>query len=113
MARVTENSEVKRLRKVYANLQPKQMALALGLIQQAARLRIRLDELNADIEENGMTEMFQQSDKVEPFARERPQASLFVKLDKNYQSIIRQLNDMLPPETEDNDDLAAFKITEN
>ena len=55
--------------------------------------------LAADIAEHGLTEQFQQSDKVEPYTRERPEAALFVKLDKNYQAIIKQLTDMLPPET--------------
>lgn len=40
--------------------------------------------------------------------RTRPEADLFIKLDKSYQAIIRQLNDMLPPEDEPKDDLAAF-----
>ena len=30
--------------------------------------------------------------------RTRPAADLFVKLDKNYQAIIRQLNELTPPE---------------
>lgn len=42
-------------------MRPKQKALAEGLINQAARLRAQLDLLNADIAENGLTEMFQQS----------------------------------------------------
>lgn len=106
--KLTEAAEIKRLLTIYSNLQPKQKELAQGLIAQAARIRIRLDELNADIEENGLVELFQQSEKVEPYWRERPQAQLFVKLDKNYQTIIRQLNDMLPPEEEADDDLKEF-----
>lgn len=94
----TEVAEIRRLNRIYANLPPKQKQLAEGLIVQAARLRVRLDELNLDIQEHGLTELFQQSEKVEPYERERPQASLFIKCDKNYQAIIRQLNDMMPPE---------------
>ena len=99
MARkITISSEIKRLSGIYNGLPPKQKALAQGLIEQAARIRIRLNELNDDIEQNGMTELFQQSDKVDPFSRERPEAALFVKLDKNYQAIMRQLQDLIPPE---------------
>ena len=110
MARkTTEQGEIKRLSAIYDNLPPKQKALAQGLIVQAARLRVMLDELRADIQENGMTELFQQSEKVEPYVRTRPQADLFVKMDKNPQAIIRQLQDMLPPENDQDDDLAAFR----
>ena len=106
--KVTEKSEIARLAQIYAGLPEKQLALAQGLIAQAARLRVQLDQLNADITENGLTELFQQSDKVEPYVRERPQASLFVKLDKNYQSIIRQLSEMVPAENRQADELDDF-----
>ena len=108
--KITEATETKRLRAIYAGLPPKELALADGLIVQAARIRVKLDLLNKDIEENGMTELFQQSDKVEPYSRERPEAALFVKLDKNYQAIIRQLQDMVPvEEPAEGDDLSEFR----
>lgn len=100
----TEKAETERLQAIYANLQPKQKQLAQGLIVQAARLRVQLDKLNADIRKNGLTELYSQSDKIDPYKRERPEAGLFVKLDKNYQAIIRQLNEMLPPEEDNGDD---------
>lgn len=111
MARkITVQAEIKRLSEIYAGLPPKERAIAQGLIVQAARIRVELDKLYRDIEENGTTEMFQQSDKVEPYSRERPEAALFVKLDKNYQAIMRQLQDMVPPEEiQDGDDLAEFR----
>lgn len=95
-----EKKERNRLRKVFAELPSKMMQVADGLISQAARLRVQLDELSADIAEHGVTEWFQQSDKCEPYKRERPEAGLFIKLDKNYQAIMRQLTDMVPAETE-------------
>lgn len=106
--KVTEASEIKRLQKIYEGLPPKMLGLAQGLIVQAARIRVKLDALNADIAENGMTELFQQSDKVEPYTRERPEAALFVKLDKNYQAIMRQLQDMVPTEAPTSDALDDF-----
>ena len=96
---MTERSEYLRLNRVYGKLPPNRKAIAQGLITQAARIRVRLNQLNADIEANGMTELFQQSERCEPYVRARPQADLFVKLDKNYQAIIRQLDAMLPEET--------------
>ena len=96
---ITEKSEIARLTRIYKNLPQNKKALAQGLIVQAARLRVRLNELNAILAAEGMTELFQQSDKVEPYVRTRPEADLFIKLDKNYQSIIRQLNDLVPEDT--------------
>ena len=93
----TEKSEIKRLSDIYKSLPHNQFAVAQGLIVQAARLRVRLNQLWEDIQENGETEMFSQSDKTDPYERERPAARLFTATDKNYQSIIKQLNELTPP----------------
>lgn len=95
--KVTEKSEIARLTKIYKDLPPNKFAVAQGLIVQAARLRVRLNQLWEDIQENGETERFTQSEKTEPYERERPAARLFTSTDKNYQAIIKQLNDLTPP----------------
>ena len=93
----TEKSETNRLTKIFKALPPNQFAVAQGMIVQAARLRIRLDQLWEDIQENGETELFSQSANTEPYQRERPAARLFTATDKNYQSVIKQLVEMVPP----------------
>ena len=105
-----EQLEVERLTEIYKGLPPKQFALAQGLIIQAARLRVRLDKLWAELEEKGETEWFTQSEKTEPYERERPASRTFTATDKSYQSIIKQLNDMIPAEEPDEDeDLSEFR----
>ena len=109
-AKITEKSETERLLAIYDNLPPKRFAVAQGLIEQAAHIRVNLDKLSADIAVNGMTELFQQSDKVEPYKKTRPEADLFIKLDKNYQSIIKQLNDMIQnDDTPPDDSYESFR----
>ena len=103
--RITEADEIARLRKLYEALPPKQLALAEGLIIQAARLRVRLDKLWTELQEKGETEWFTQSDKTDPYERERPASRTFTATDKSYQSIIKQLNDMLPADKEKADNL--------
>jgi len=111
MKKSPEQLEVERLTGIYKGLPPKQFALAQGLIIQAARLRVRLDKLWAEIEEKGETEWFTQSDKTDPYERERPASRTFTATDKSYQSIIKQLNDMIPAEdTDEEDDLSEFRI---
>lgn len=106
----TELEEIGRLTEIYKGLPPKQFALAQGLIIQAARLRVRLDKLWAELEEKGETEWFTQSDKTDPYERERPASRTFTATDKSYQSIIKQLNDMIPAEDDDKeDDLSEFR----
>ena len=93
---MTENSEIKRLTEIYKGLPPKQFALAQGLIAEAARLRVRLDKLWTDLMENGEVEMVSQSENTDPYERERPASRIYTATNKSYQSIIKQLNDMIP-----------------
>lgn len=96
---VTEQSEIRRLTRVYKNLSAGKKAVAQGLIAEAARLRVLCDLLWADIEENGMTEMFRQSEDQEAYERERPAARQYMTANKNYQAIIKQLDGMVPTDT--------------
>ena len=96
MAKKTEEQkEIKRLTEIYKGLPPKQFALAVGLIAEAARLRVRCNMLWQDLQENGEVELFSQGDQ-EPYERERPASRIYTAANKSYQSIIKQLNDMIP-----------------
>ena len=107
-SKLTEAGEIRRLTKIYKGLPPNKFAVAQGLIVQAARLRVRLNDLWEDIQKNGETEMFSQSERTDPYERERPAARLFTATDKNYQSIIKQLNE-LTPESESVSKLAMLR----
>lgn len=99
MARkVTEKNEIARLKKLYERLPANKFAVAEGLIVQAARYRVMLDNLWKDIEANGQTEAFSQSEKTEPYERERPAMKLYQSVNKEYLAMIKQLNDLLPPD---------------
>jgi hypothetical protein len=98
------SKEEKRLRRIYKNIGKDQKAIIDGLIQRAAYMRITLEEWEKDIDENGYIEMFTQSEKTDPYERERPVARLYNTMNKNYQSIIKQLTDLVPKEEPKNED---------
>ncbi|WP_306418988.1 hypothetical protein [Paucisalibacillus globulus] len=89
-------SEAKRLKNLFKNIPKTQLDVAEGLITQAARLRILLDDNWKDILENGEYEKFSQSENQVPYDRKRPIVENYDNRDKTYQSIIKQLNDLLP-----------------
>ena len=66
-----------------------------GLIKEAARLKCACDKAWTDISLNGTTEMFQQSEKQEPYERERPVVKQYQSFNKLYQTVIKQLNDSM------------------
>lgn len=88
--------EISRLNRIYKNIDKDNKAIVEGIIQRAAYMRITLEEWEKDIIENGYCEMFTQSEKTEPYERERPVARLYNTMNKNYQSIIKQLSDLVP-----------------
>ena len=96
---LTVRDEIERLTGIYQGLPPKQFALAQGLIAEAARLRVRCDALWEDLQEKGEVELFSQGDQ-EPYERERPASRIYTAANKSYQSIIKQLNDMIPKDVE-------------
>lgn len=88
--------EKKRLTKLYKNIPENSKKSTEGLIENAAFMRITLQDLAEDLRENGLTEKFSQSEKAKPYDRTRPNADLYNKLNINYQKIIKQLTDLLP-----------------
>lgn len=93
--------EVRRLKTLFKDMPDKQRKLTDGLIIQAARLRVLLDEMWLDIEQGGDYELFTQSEKTPAYERERPIAKLYNTRDQNYQRIIKQLTDLLPEESKE------------
>ena len=89
-----EQLEYDRLDRLYVDIPDNSRKLVDGLIVQAARLRVSLDELWKDIQINGETEIIIVKDESRTV--KRPQAELFTSRDKSYQSIIKQLNELLP-----------------
>lgn len=104
-------NEVDRLSKNYAGIDGKKRAIIRGLIQRAAFMRVTLNELEDDLNENGFTEMFSQGDQT-PYERKRPVADLYNTMNANYQKIIKQMTDLLPKDEEkpkiDNDGFDNF-----
>lgn len=89
--------EINRLNKLFKDIPENKKNVVEGLITQAARLRILLNSNWEDITVNGDYEQFSQGDQ-EPYDRKRPVADLYNNRDKAYQTIIRQLVDLLPDE---------------
>ena len=88
------SAEKTRLTKIYSDLTGERKRVIEGLINRAAFMRISLEDMEADIDANGFTEFFTQSEKTDPYERERPIARLYNTMNKNYQSIIKQLSDL-------------------
>lgn len=90
-------AEKNKLAKNYKDLPKNRKFIADGLINRAAFMRVELEDLEADLQEHGWTELFSQGNQ-EPYNRARPQGQTYNALNGNYQKIIKQLDAMLPKE---------------
>lgn len=98
------NKEKKKLRNIYKDIDQDQFKTVEELINRAAYMLVLLQDYEKDIDENGYVELFSQSDKTEPYERERPVVRLYNTTIKNYQSVIRQLSQLIPNEIKTIDD---------
>jgi hypothetical protein len=88
-------TEKNRLTKIYRDLPEKKKAIAQGLIERAAYIRVSMQDLEEFLDENGYVEKFKQGAQ-DPYDRKRPQADLYVQFSTQYNKIIQQLDGMLP-----------------
>lgn len=91
--------ELNRLKRIYGELADEKDSPLPGLIARAAFYRVALQELEADLKQNGYTEKFSQGDQ-EPYDRKRPIAEIYNAYSGTYLKIIRQLHDMRPKDDE-------------
>lgn len=108
------SKEEERLRKNYKEIKADKLAIVDGLIRRAAFMRVTLEDMENDLDTGGFYELFSQSESQDPYERERPVARQYQSMNKNYQSIIKQLSDLLPkesPKSEGDDGFEGFVMS--
>ena len=100
--------EIRRLRKLLAEIPPDKLKAAEGLIQEAAFMRLTLDETRHIIDREGVLENFEQGSQR--FIREHPATKVYGTLINRYTVVCKSLADLIPgkPSPKDGDPLAAF-----
>ena len=89
-------SDISELKKVFTKLKSNKSKLALSLLDKAEFLEKTLGELKIQVDRDGViTSMCQGDYEIE---RENPALKAYNTTVKNYTSVIKQLNDMLPVE---------------
>lgn len=91
-------AEVKRLTRIFVELEDEKKEMIHGLIRRAAFMRVQLEDLEEYLNENGWTELFQQGEQ-KPYMRARPEGQIYNSTNKNYQSIMKQLSDLMPEDS--------------
>lgn len=93
------NSEIRRLKRLFKGLPKNKLELAKGLIENAAFMYVTLQELTETINTNGVKEQYKNG-KNQYGYKDSTENKTYDKMIKNYNNTIKQLNDMLPKESE-------------
>lgn len=88
--------EINRVKKIYKDFPKDKVKVLEGLIQEAAFMKISLEEMREDLLTNGLTELFEQGSQR--FERERPQVKIYTTFMQRYSGVMKQLIDLLPEE---------------
>jgi len=102
--------EIKRLIDIFKKMPKDRYATLEGIIEEAANIRITMQDMRKELDKTGWVDMFQQSIDVDPYERARPLANQYNSLNKNYQNLMKMLKDSLPKEeaTEQGDGFDNF-----
>lgn len=86
--------EIKKLRQLFKDLPKEKQAAADGLIQEAAFMRVTLEECRFIIDQEGVVERFEQGRQF--FQREHAATKVYNTMINRYAAVCRQLFDIIP-----------------
>ena len=86
--------EVSRLKKICKDLGKGRIKMVEGLINEAAFMKITLEETRQTLIEEGTTEVFKQGSQE--FTRKTPALDVYTTLINKYSTIMKQIIDLLP-----------------
>lgn len=103
------NREKKKLERIIKDIPKDKQELVEGLISDASFMACELESLRLHIIENGWSEPYQNGANQKG-KKQSVEADTYIKLQKQYSSVIRQLTDFLPVsvDTSKNDELLEF-----
>ncbi|WP_422487129.1 hypothetical protein [Gudongella sp. DL1XJH-153] len=107
------SSELKKIKNIYKEIPDDKKKLVQRLVENASFMAILLEDLQEDIKQNGYKEEYKNGANQFGFKRSIA-ADLYQVTIKNYSSVIKQLNDLLPNnEIEEDDGFEAFVNSKN
>lgn len=103
MATFEAEKEKKKLNRIINNIPKDKKELVEGLIADASFMAEQLELLRRHIQENGWSDSYKNGEN-QYGKKSSVEAEMYVKLQKSYASIIRQLSDYLPTGKDNNND---------
>ena len=106
MAKRPGKKELGRFAAAYFGAVPEKQSMCLQLITNAVFMEEQLMQLQAKIRENGVISEYKNGEN-QWGTRKSPEVDVYNSMIKNYTSVIKQINDILPDATPADDELTA------
>lgn len=107
MAKKPSKKELGRFAAAYFGAVPEKQSMCLQLITNAVFMEEQLTKLQAEIRENGVVSEYKNGEN-QWGTRKSPEVDVYNSMIKNYTSVIKQINDILPDAPAPDDELTAF-----
>lgn len=107
MAKKPSKKELGRFAAAYFGAVPEKQSMCLQLITNAVFMEEQLTKLQAEIRENGVVSEYKNGEN-QWGTRKSPEVDVYNSMIKNYTSVIKQINDILPDAPPRDDELTAF-----
>ena len=89
------NKEFGRLKRIFKDLSKDKKDIVISLIHNAAFMTITLEDLQVQINENGVMSEYRNGEN-QWGTKKSPEVEIYNTMIKNHTAIIRQLEDLLP-----------------
>lgn len=88
--------EKKRLEEIFQDLEPNKLKTCAALIDRAAFITVSLEDLEAQLNETGWVETYQNGENQSGL-KKAAAADVHISLTKNLNAIVKQLLELVPP----------------
>ena len=89
-------NEKKRLAEIFKDLEPNKLSTCQALIDRAAFITVSLQDLEAQLNETGWVEYYQNGENQSGM-KKAAAADVHISLTKNLNAIVKQLLELVPP----------------
>lgn len=101
------NKELNKLKRIFKDIEKNKKDIVEKLIQNAAFMAEELDLLQEQIKENGIISEYKNGEN-QWGTKKSPEVEVYNAMIKNYAAIIRQLSELLPDGSKEDDELVTF-----
>ena len=88
--------EKERLEEIFRDLEPNKLSTCAALIDRAAFITVSLEDLEAQLNETGWVETYQNGENQSGM-KKAAAADVHISLTKNLNAIVKQLLELVPP----------------